>query len=106
MDIVAGLIAIAVGTLGAYRASAALRRSRLPAASHRIMALLGVLLVFAGLELMLGSPAGLMILPVLGVRRALALYNARLLRGALRRSDLWAAVGDLALGGLALAGTV
>jgi hypothetical protein len=55
---------------------------------------------------MLGTPAGLLLLPVLGARRALALYNARLLHGAVRRADLWPAAGDLALGLLAVAGSV
>jgi hypothetical protein len=106
VDILAGLVAVLLGALGAYRASAASRRSPLPSAAHGAMALLGVLLVFCGLELMLGSPAGLVILPVLGLRRGLAIYNAHLLRGAVRPADLWPAAGDLALGALAIAGSV
>ncbi|HZQ36539.1 MAG TPA: hypothetical protein VFD32_11440 [Dehalococcoidia bacterium] len=106
VDILAGLIAVLLGVLGVYRVSAARRRSVLPAAAHSAMALLGVVLVFCGLELLLGSPAGLAIVPVLIVRRGLAIYNAHLLRGAVRAADLWPAAGDLALGALAVAGTV
>jgi hypothetical protein len=106
VDIVAGLLAVLIGALSVYRAGAAGRRSRLPAAAHGAMALLGVLLVFCGLELLLGSPAGLAIVPVLCVRRGLAIYTARLLRGGIRAGDLWPAAGDLAIGALAVAGTV
>ncbi len=104
MDILAGMIAVLVGALGIYHATGALRRSPLPAAANGLAALLGVALVFCGLELMLGTPAGLVVVPVLVARRLLALYNARLLRGRVRRTDLWPAAGDLALGALALAG--
>lgn len=106
MDILAGLIAVLVGALSAYRAGAGRRRSPLPAAAHGAMALLSVLIVFCGFELLLGSPAGLAILPVLCLRRGLAIYNARLLSGGVRRADLWPAAGDLALGALAFVGTV
>ncbi|HLZ72912.1 MAG TPA: hypothetical protein VKV26_23660 [Dehalococcoidia bacterium] len=104
MDILAGTIAVLLGALAAYHATGALRRSPLPATANGLAALLGVALVFCGLELLLGTPAGLLVIPVLAARRALALYNAWLLRGRWRRADLWPAAGDLALGALAVAG--
>jgi hypothetical protein len=104
MSVLAGLIAVLVGTLGAFHATNALHRSPLPAADNGLAALLGVALVFGGLELMLGSPAGLVVVPLLLARRLLALYNKRLLRSRVRGADLWPAAGDLALAALAIAG--
>jgi len=102
----AGFILIPYGVIGSYRATDWLRRARLPQADCAALALLGLALVLGGLGLLLGSPAGVVVVGVLAVWRALALYNARLLRGRLRRRDLWpGAAGDLCLSALILFGS-
>ncbi len=105
MSILAGFILIPYGVLGSFRATDLLRRARLPVADCGLMALLGVALVFGGLGLLLGTPAGAAIIGLLAAWRLLALYNSRLLRGRIRRRDIWpAAAPELALSALILLG--
>lgn len=99
MSILAGFILIPYGVMGSFRATDLLRRARLPIADCGLMAMLGVALVFGGLGLLLGTPAGAVVITLLLIWRLLAVYNARLLRGRITRRDIWpAAAPELALG--------
>jgi len=96
--ILAGFILIPYGVVGAYRATESLRRTQLPVADCAAGALLGLALALGGLALLLGSPAGVLVIGVLCAFRGLRVYNARLLRGRTVRQDLWPAVApELAL---------
>jgi hypothetical protein len=68
-----------------------LRRERLPVADCALAALLGLMLVLTGLGLLMGSPVGVAAIVLLLAHRGLALYNARLRHGRIRRRDLWPA---------------
>ncbi len=106
MSILAGFVLIPFGVLGSFRATELLRRERLPAADCGLMALLSVALVLGGLGLMLGTPAGFVVIVLLVTWRLLALYNARLLQGRVRRRDFWpAAAPELVLSALIVLGT-
>ncbi|HZU76971.1 MAG TPA: hypothetical protein VFA70_09425 [Dehalococcoidia bacterium] len=106
MLFLAGFALILYGTLGCFRATELLRRHTLPVADCGATALLGVLLILSGLGLLLGSPIGVLVILLLAVWRALALYNAHLRYGRLRRRDVWpAAVPDLALAALVALGS-
>src|SRR5689334_20649071 len=91
MAILAGFLLIPYGLTGSFRATALLRRARLPTVDCGLMAVLGVALVFGGLGLLMGTPAGIAVIVLLVAWRALALYNARLLRGRTVRRDIWPA---------------
>jgi hypothetical protein len=107
MSFLAGFLLIPYGVLGSFRATELLRRALLPVADCGLMAMLGVALAFGGLGLLLGTPVELAVIGLLAVWRGLALYNARLLHGRLRRSDVWPATApDLALATLIALGAV
>jgi hypothetical protein len=75
-----------------------MRRAKLPVADCGVMALLGVALIFGGLGLLMGTPAGAVVIVLLLIWRSLSVYNARLIRGRITRRDIWpAAMPDLAL---------
>ncbi len=98
MSILAGFILIPFGAVGCFRATEMLRAGRLPVADCGFSALMGLLLIFAGLGLLLGSPIALAVILLLAVWRGLALYNARLRNGRIRRRDVWpGAVPELTL---------
>jgi len=98
MDILAGFLLITYGVIGSFKATALLRRERLPAVDCGIMAMLGLVLVLGGLALLLRAPVGLPLIALLATWRGLAIYNAKLLKGRSSRRDLWpGAAPELAL---------
>lgn len=89
MTILAGFILVLYGLIGTFRATELLRKDRLPQFDCAALALLGFTIALGGLGLMLYTPVAYAVVPLLIVRRGLTVYNARLLRGRVRRRDLW-----------------
>lgn len=106
MSFLAGFLLVPFGLRGSFVATDLLHKARLPLVDCWLMAVLAVALILGGLGLLLGAPAGFAVIALLVGWRGLALYNARLLRGRLRRRDLWpAAAPELVLACLVALGS-
>lgn len=107
MTLLAGFILVPYGMIGTFRATELLRKDRLPQFDCALLAMLGLMLAMGGLGLLLVAPAAFVVVPLLLARRGLLIYNARLLRGRVRRRDLWpGAWPDVALTTLIVLGTL
>lgn len=91
MNQLAGFILVLYGMIGTYRATELLHRNRLPAGACGTLAVLGIMIALGGIGLALGTPAALVIIPLLLARRGLLVYNQRLLHRRIRGRDIWPA---------------